>query len=348
MQRRFPRLCLALLLATVAVPVAAQSPAGTGSAWGPLQLLQREIAPGQKAKFSYQISPTFEGAFLDTIVFVARGRRAGPTLCLTALIHGDERNSFEIVRQSFAGTDAEQLAGTLIALPAVNSHGFRTGSRNMPDRRDLNRFFPGNPGGSNTSLVASIVFSTLREQCSALVDLHTGSFERANVPQVRVDLAHAQALDLARYFGATAVLGGTGPEGSLRREMMAAGIPTILYEAGLPLRFEPAEIARGVAGVRNVMLRLRMLTGQGSAPTPLEAVYSRSAWARVPVGSGGVYYPMRALGDPVRRGDIIAEIFEPFTDQRFEVASPHEGRIVGMAVPKVVFSGFALVHVAWR
>ncbi len=345
---RSPVRALLLCALLAAPPLAAQAPAAADPAWGSLELLQRQIAPGEKARFSYQLSPTFEGSFLDTVVFVARGRRAGPTLCITALIHGDERNSFEIVRETFAGLDASRLSGTLIALPAANSHGFRTGDRYMADRRDLNRAFPGSTTGSNTSLVAAIIFNALREQCSALVDLHTGYFERANVPQVRVDLANDRALDLARHFGAAVVLGGAGPRGSLRREMMEAGIPAILYEAGLPLRFEPAEIARGVQGLQNVMLRLGMREGQGTAPTPPEQVYSRSAWVRVPVGSGGVYYPALTPGDTVRRGDVIARIFEPFTDQRFDVPSPHAGRIVGMAVPQVVFSGYALVHVAWR
>lgn len=336
--------CVLVVPAWAAGAAAASPPA----AWGPLRLLEREIAPGQKRKFSYQLSRTFEGSFLDTAVFVARGGRSGPTLCLTALIHGDERNGFEIAREIFAGTDATTLAGTLLALPAANIHGFRTGSRYMPDRRDLNRAFPGSTGNSNTSLIASIIFATLREQCSALVDLHTGSFERANVPQVRVDLANPQALDLARQFGASVVLGGAGPTGSLRREMMDAGIPAIIYEAGLPLRFERDEIARGVQGVRNVMIRLGMVTGQPTAPTPPERIFSRSGWARVPVGNGGVFYPERALDEDIRKGEVIARIFDPFTDERHDVPSPLDGHIVGMAVPQVVFSGYALVHIARR
>ena len=225
----------------------AAAPAPSSStAWGPLQLLDREIPAGQKRKFRYQLTQTFEGSFLDTVVFVARGAKPGPTLCLTALIHGDERNGFEIVRESFARLDPARLSGTVIAVPAANANGFRTGSRYMPDRRDLNRAFPGKAGSDNTALIAGILYSTLSEHCDALIDLHTGSFDRANLPQVRVDLANAKALELARRFGATVVLGGAGPKGSLRREMMDAGIPSIIYKAGLPLRFEPMEIEHGV------------------------------------------------------------------------------------------------------
>ena len=167
-----------------AFSVSAAAPAADTPAWGPLQLLEREVPTGEKRKFTYLLNQTFEGSFLDTVVFAARGARPGPALCLTALIHGDERNGFEVVREVFAGIDATTLAGTLIALPAANAHGFRTGSRYMPDRRDLNRAFPGTTGTSNTALIAAIIFDLLQKHCDALVDLHTGSFDRANLPQV--------------------------------------------------------------------------------------------------------------------------------------------------------------------
>ncbi|GMW07811.1 MAG: succinylglutamate desuccinylase/aspartoacylase family protein [Gammaproteobacteria bacterium] len=326
---------------------AADPPAGNPAQdWGALRLLGREVAPGAKRKFSYQFAQTFEGAFLDTVVFAARGARPGPTLCLTALIHGDERNGFEVAREIVASTDAGALAGTLIALPAANIHGFRTGSRYMPDRRDLNRAFPGVEGSSNTALIASIIFSNLREHCDALIDLHTGSLERANLPQIRVDLAHGRAFDLARHFGAAVVIGGAGPRGSLRREMMEAGIPALVYEAGLPLRFEREEIARGVQGVRNVMIRLGMMAGEATAPTPDARIFSRSNWVRTPLGNSGIFYPRSVLDGTVRRGDVIAEVIDPFTDERFVITSPYEGHVVGIAVPQVVFSGYAILHVA--
>ena len=335
--------CLALGLQSRAAM--ATDPPGN-PAWGPLDLLGRMIHPGEKRKFSFQEAPTFEGSFLNTAIFAARGTRPGPTLCLTALIHGDERNGFEVARTAFGRTDATRLAGSLLAFPAINVNGFRTGSRYMPDRRDLNRAFPGNVNGSNTSLVAGIVFETVKAHCDALIDLHTGSFDRANLPQVRVDLANARALELARRFGAPVVMGGAGPKGSLRREVMDAGIPAIIYEAGLPLRFEPDEIAAGVQGVRNVMAHLGMIADRPTAPTPSTGVYASSRWLRVPVGQGGVFYADKRLGDVIAAGDVIAHIDDPFTDERHVVRASTAGTIVGMAVPQVVFSGYALIHVA--
>lgn len=341
MKSFFAAFMAALLLAGTAQ--AADAP---GITWSALELLQRTIPVGEKRKFSFQEVQTFEGSFLNTAIFAAHGVQPGPTLCLTALVHGDERNGFEVARTAFAGTDARQLSGTLIALPAINVNGFRTGSRYMPDRRDLNRSFPGNPRGSNTSLIAGIVFETIKTHCDALIDLHTGSFDRANLPQVRVDLGNPRALELAKRFGATVVMGGSGPDGSLRKETMDAGIPAIIYEAGLPLRFEPDEIARGVQGVRNVMIHLGMVTGKPSEPTPAARIFASSRWLRAPVGQGGVFYADKTLGAVINAGDIVAHIDDPFTDERHVVRATSGGTIVGMAVPQVVFSGYALIHVA--
>lgn len=314
--------------------------------WGALEILGRRIGPGERTKFAYFQSPNFEQSFMNTAVFVIRGARPGPTLCLTALIHGDERNGFEVARTVFERTDPARLSGSLIAIPAVNVGGFRNGSRYMADRRDLNREFPGSLDGSNSGLIAHRLHSLATRHCDAVIDLHTGSFERANLPQVRVDLRNPRALDLARAFGAPVVLGGEGPRGSFRRELMESGVLAILYEAGLPLRFEPVEIERGVEGVQNVMHRLGMRDRSASPPTPESRIYARSNWLRVPLGEGGIFYPVLALGDRIAPGDVLAHIDEPFLDERFTMRAAEAGTVIGMAVPQVVFSGYALVHVA--
>ena len=318
----------------------------SGGDWGALELLGRRIEPGERSKFAYYPSPNFEQSFMNTAVFVVRGARRGPTLCLSALIHGDERNGFEVARIAFEQTDPARLSGTLIAIPAVNVNGFRNGSRYMADRRDLNREFPGSTGGSNSGLIAHRLHFLATRYCDAVIDLHTGSFERANLPQVRVDLTNPRARDIARAFGAPVVLGGEGPRGSFRRELMESGVLAILYEAGLPLRFEPHEIERGVEGVQNVMHRLGMRDRSASPPTPESRVFARSEWLRVPMGEGGIFYPVLDLGDRIAPGDVLAHIDEPFLDKRFTMHATEAGTVIGMAVPQVVFSGYALVHVA--
>jgi len=322
---------------------AAACPAAVADDWGPVTIANREIAPGEERRFTLQGGRSFEAAFIDVAIFAARGVRSGPTLCVTSAIHGDEVNSVEIARRVFEGVDAKQLSGTLVVLPAVNSYGFRTKRRNMPDRRDLNRHFPGNLNGSVASIVANAVFTGVIKDCSYVVDLHTGSNFRANLPQIRVDASVPRALELAKWFGVGIIVSGLGPEGSLRREAMKLGIPAIIYEAGPPYVFLEDEITRGAEGVANVMAHLGMT---GSPWSGADAqMLGNSRWLRVPPGGGGIYLPTIRLGAAVERGQLLATVTDPVTDQVREIRASESGLVIGMALPQVVLSGFALIHV---
>ena len=315
--------------------------------WGPLELLGRTIPPGEESRFPFLPDRTFESSYLNMPVFVARGADPGPTLCLTAGVHGDELNGVEVARRAFAESDVATMRGTLIALPAINAEGVRTGNRYLSDRRDLNRAFPGRAGGSVASLIAHKVFSEVLHQCDALIDLHTASNNRANLPQIRADLSDEAIADLAVHFGIGIVIGGSGPSGSLRREAVEAGIPAIIYEAGEPYRFQQEEIERGAQGVQNVMAFLGM-TDRAEQEIPDTQVYERSTWIRVPIRQGGFFFPTANLGDVIEVGDSLGAVVDPLTDEEFEVVATRAGEIIGMSVPQPVLSGYALFHVAWH
>lgn len=328
--------------AAAALLLAAAAPGGAvAQAWGPLDLLGASIAPGERRELSFLSEPSFVGAFANTMVVAARGAKPGPTLCLTGGVHGDELNGFEIAYRSYTRIDPASLSGTLIAVPAVNAFGFRTGSRYLPDRRDLNRFFPGSAGGSIASRLAGVVFEQVIRRCDALIDLHTGSLQRTNQPQIRTDLGDARALALARSFGSGVVLHGRGPRGSLRRAALDAGIPAVIYEAGEPLRFEEEEIRGGVEGVANVMADLGM-TGV-RAPRRAGIVFRATRWVRAEQ-LGGVFLTDRKPGDRVAAGDRLGTVTDPITHQREEIRAPANGQIIGMAVPQVVLVGYGLFH----
>lgn len=331
--RRLLTILLASLLSTVT----------TAADWGSASVAGTEVAAGQTLRFTLAGERGFEAAFIDVAIFVARGVRPGPTLCITSAIHGDEVNSVEIARRAFAGVDSRQMAGMLVVLPAVNSYGFRTMGRNMPDRRDLNRAFPGNPNGSVASIVAAEVFGRVIKDCSYVIDLHTGSNLRTNMPQVRVDTGNAKAVELAYNFGIGIVVAGEGPEGSLRRAAVTAGIPAIIYEAGPPYIFVEPEIARGTQGVRNVMSYLGM-TDDPPNTLPAQRLAS-SRWLRVPKRQGGIYLPTVVVGDAVTAGQLVATVTDPITDQVHEIRADADGVVIGLALPQVVLSGSALIHV---
>jgi predicted deacylase len=312
-----------------------------------LQLLGREIAPGTTSKFPFIPDRSFEASYLNMPVFVARGMTPGPTLCLAAGIHGDELNGVEIVRRAFAKVDPQELRGTLIALPTINAEGVRTGNRYLSDRRDLNRAFPGSTGGSVAKLIAHAIFARVLSHCDALLDFHTASNQRANLPQIRADLTDPAIRNLAIHFGLGIVVSGSGPDGSLRRESAKAGIPAIIYEAGEPFRFQEDEIKRGVQGVENVMAYLEM-TELADQEIPAARIYERSRWIRTARDNGGFFFPTARLGDMVDAGDLLGHIVDPLTDASIEVISPLAGEIIGMAVPQPVLSGYALFHVAWH
>jgi predicted deacylase len=304
------------------------------------------IARGETARFFVDLAQTLGGErrALDTFVVVTRGVRPGPTLCLTAGIHGDELNGTEIAHRMYAETRAEALSGALIAVPAVNMAGLRAGSRYLPDRRDLNRGFPGNPNGSLAGRMAYRLFEGVIRHCDALIDLHTGSAQRTNLPQIRTDLESPAALELARSFGVGVVLAGAGPKGSLRRSVLDAGVPAVIYEAGGPGRFEEEEIELGVRGVRNVMAALGMIEGRAKAE-PGE-IYRKTTWVR----SGdaiGVFLTSRRPGDRVRKGEVLGRVTDPITEDEALIEAPRDGRIIGMAVPQLVLPGYALFHLGY-
>jgi predicted deacylase len=262
---------------------------------------------------------------------------------VTAGIHGDELNSVEIARRSFAGVDAQKLSGTFIVLPGINSTGLRTADRYLPDRRDLNRYFPGSPRGSVASILADVVFGLIKTHCTQLVDLHTASDFRDNYPQIRADLERPETFELARAFGVGVIIGGAGPRGSLRREAGKAGIAAIIYEAGPPYIFRENEIASGTQGVRNVLARLGMVESGGQSKP--SKVVRKSYWVRAPRSQGGLFFPSVALGDSVKAGQRLATITDPLTDEVYEIRAEADGTIVGMALPRIVLSGYGLFHI---
>jgi predicted deacylase len=180
--------------------------------------------------------------------------------------------------------------------------------------------------------------------CDALIDLHTGSASRTNLPQIRTDLSSPKALALARSFGVGVVLSGRGPSGSLRRAALDAGVPAVIYEAGEPLRFEEDEIGVGVTGVRNVMVGMGMISS--TAQRSRSEVYRKTSWVRA--GDGiGVFLTPRQPGDMVRKGEVLGRVTNPTDEETVEILAPRDGRIIGMAVPQLVLPGYGLFHLGF-
>jgi len=300
------------------------------------------VPSGTSQRLSWTATELFEGVPVATPVLVINGAQPGPTLCLTAAIHGDELNGIEMVRRVMHDISPDKLSGAIIGVPIVNVQGFRRGSRYLPDRRDLNRYFPGNSSGSAAARIAYSFFENVVAHCDALIDMHTGSFERANLPQIRADLRDPDVVTLAQGFGATVILHSTPGVGTLRYAATQAGIPTLTLEAGGPLQLELTEVKHGVKGIQSLIGSLGMLRKTRFWGKP-EPVYYRSTWVRAE--SGGILFSDVSLGATVRKGDLLGTITDPMNNAQVELHAPYTGRIIGMARNQVVMPGFAAFHV---
>jgi predicted deacylase len=298
--------------------------------------------PGERRRVFLRASESFAGDSVEIPVLAVRGERAGPVICMTAGVHGDELNGIEIVRQFFEHVSPKQLSGMLLGVPVANLHGFRRGSRYLPDRRDLNRYFPGHPNGSSASRIASALFEGVIRRCDALVDFHTGSFYRTNLPHLRANLANPRVLELAKAFGIGVVVHSEGMIGTLRRASTDAGIPAITYEAGEPKRLQGREIDRGVEGMRSMLRQMGVLDGKAPARRQ-QRLYYQSRWVRV--DDGGIFITHRELGERIRSGDVLGTVTDPVSNERTRLTAPVPGRILGMAVSQVVIPGFAAFHI---
>lgn len=310
-----------------------------------LTICGRSIEPRTRATIDLPVPQLYTHTPLMLKVRVVRGRRDGPRLFVCAAVHGDELNGVEIIRRLLRLPALKRLRGTLIAIPIVNVYGVLHQSRYLPDRRDLNRSFPGSGRGSLTAKVADRFMSDIVANCTHGIDLHTAANHRDNLPQIRGDLDDAETLELARSFGVPVLLNAATRDGSLRAAAAALGIRTLLYEAGEPLRFNEGAIRPGVKGIVNVMRKLGMLPPSRRRRAGTEPVVARSsAWVRAP--ESGMFRSAKPLGARVEKGEPIGKIADPFGEAEMIVTAEHSGLVIGRTQLPIVHQGDALFHVA--
>lgn len=311
----------------------------------PITVGGREIAPGTRATVNIPVARLYTHSEISLPIQIVHGRREGPCLFVSAAIHGDEICGVEIIRQLLERKGLSKLRGTLFAVPVVNVYGFLNHSRYLPDRRDLNRSFPGSETGSLTSRLARIFMTEVVERCTHGIDLHTGSNHRVNLPQIRARMNDEETARLAHAFGAPVILDANLRDGSLREAGVERGLPILLYEAGEALRYD-ADVTRiGLRGVTAVMREIGMLPAQKrSRPAARSVVAKASTWVRAPIS--GVLHGAVSAGKTVDSGEVLGMISDPFGHEKTEVQSPVRGIVVGRLKLPLVYQGDALFHVA--
>ncbi len=311
---------------------------------GHFRLGDLAVAPGRSGAGELPIARLVTGTRISLPVRVLHGRSDGPVVWISAAVHGDEIAGVEIIRRALGGIDARRLSGTIVAVPIVNVHGFLNGDRYLPDRRDLNRSFPGSPHGSLAGRIANLFMTEIAARCEVGIDLHTGSDHRTNLPHIRADLDDPETHDLAVAFGAPLVLHAKVRDGSMRAATTANGATMLLYEGGEAWRFDPRAIDVGAAGIERVLARLGMIGSVGSEPAPPPVECRSSAWVRA--RRSGIALLDVELGQTVDRGDSLA-VVRDWLGTRLSVAkAPRSGIVIGHTQHPLVNQGDALVHIA--
>lgn len=278
-------------------------------------------------------------------VQIIHGRKDGPVMFISAAVHGDEVLGVEIIRRVLRHKALRSIAGTLLAVPIVNAYGFINHNRYLPDRRDLNRSFPGSDQGSLASLLADIFMREIVLRSDIGIDLHTAALHRTNLPQIRISPGQPKLRELADAFAAPVIMVSSLREGSLRKTALDSDVDMLLFEGGEALRFDELTIRAGVFGILRVMKHLGMLSAKSIKPARTKPVYSHeSHWLRAP--KGGIFRAFRAAGDFVEQDQLIGIISDPFGDIDTEVCARHGGVIIGRTNLPAVNRGDALYHVA--
>ncbi len=311
------------------------------------------VDPGTRRLVDLPVSRLSNHTPVTLPVHVLHGFEPGPTMFLTAAVHGDELNGVEIIRRVLRTLAPGNIKGTLLCVPVVNAYGFIGRSRYLPDRRDLNRSFPGSADGSLAARLAHLLLKEVVTRSQIGVDLHTAATHRINLAQIRCDyIKRPHTRELARAFGTQVVLHAPERPGSLRRAAREAGVEVLVYEGGEGLRFDEFAIKAGVDGIAGLMLKIGMLelpdgievsARLGNRPEPLFA--NASKWVRAP--EAGVLRTTKRIGDAVSEGEIIGHVANPYEEADVEVRSPRRGIIVGRTTLPIVNMGDALFHIAW-
>ncbi len=303
-----------------------------------------EAPAGRLTQVELRVARLPTGMWMAVPVGVLHGTRPGPVIWVSAAIHGDELNGVPIIRHVLDRIDPKRLAGTLLAVPTVNVFGLVQESRYLPDRRDLNRCFPGSKRGSSAAQLAHLFMTEVVARSELGLDLHTGSGGRTNLPQIRCDLDEPETLRLALEFGAPVLLHSRLRDGSLRAAARDEGKTVLVYEAGEASRFDMEAIGMGVDGVTRVMKSLGMIEDEVTAPESASRVARKSGWVRA--RRSGFCEMTGRLGDEVAKGDAIALIFDALGRARSVTKARTSGILIGHVTSPIVNRGDAIAHIA--
>jgi predicted deacylase len=304
-----------------------------------------DVPPGSRAIIDLPVADLYTHTQMTMPVHVVNGKYEGPTVFITAALHGDELNGVEIIKRLLRRSGLTRMHGTILAIPIVNIFGFINQSRYLPDRRDLNRSFPGREQGSIAARLAHIVSTEIVDNADYGIDLHTGAVDRTNLPQIRANLRTPGVAELADAFGSPVVIDASLREGSLRAYAANKGVPVLVYEAGEALRFDELSIRAGVRGVLRVLRKLGMLAESKRPDQPVQPVRANTtSWVRAP--TSGIFRSSCRLGSRVKQNQVLGKVSDPFGEIEVEIPASVSGLVIGRSTSPLTHEGDALFHIA--
>jgi uncharacterized protein len=306
------------------------------------RLLGRNIGPGESHQVDLKVSETVTHQPARIPVTIVRGLEPGPVLYIVSALHGNEINGVAIVRKLLETLDGNLLRGTLVAVPVANRFGFDANDRYLPDRRDLNRHFPGEPRGNMAHRIAHQLFQKVVLASDCGIDLHTAADGNTNLCHIRGDADVAPVKELMRATGLPILVHGDGPRGSLRRAATEAKVPTVIFEAGEPGRFQRHVVDIGHHAVLRMLAHLGMTDASFRKPS-FQALIRKADWVRV--DHGGILDLRVEPGDLVTKGDRIGAIYDPYGRHVDHLEADRSGVVLGIATDPLANPGNAVVHI---
>ncbi len=303
-----------------------------------------DVELGTSRSLSMVISEGYSGTNVTIPVYVWRGITDGPTVAITAAVHGDEINGTGTIRHIIRERPFVLNSGTLVLVPVINMLGFERHSRYLPDRRDLNRSFPGSSSGSLASRMAKSIFDQVILRCDYCIDLHTAAVRRTNFPNIRADLSNEQLAGFARAFGGEVIIDSKGPKGSLRASACKAGCPTLILEAGEIWKVEPGIVEYAVRGITNCLQHLSMINCEPIKPA-FRIETKTTKWIRA--AQGGFLEFHVSPGDIVEKDQALATNTDLMGDEQNVIYSPRDAIILGMTTLPSVAPGDPICHLAY-
>jgi len=313
-----------------------------------LEILGESIKLGERREINFNVAKLHTTTSVEVPVIIERSKKPGPTVLITAGIHGDEVNGIEVVRQIIAKGINKPKIGTIISIPVINIFGFLHLNREFPDGRDLNRVFPGSAKGSLASRVAHKLINEIVPYADLILDYHTGSADRFNAPQIRIIEGEPALDELATIFGAPFVLYSKNLNKSFRNTCYKLGVPILLFEGGKSFSFDAIVTNSGVNGAKRILHHLGMLNSKFKASKPKKkcVFIKESKWLRA--NYSGMFKASVSINAKVKKSDIIGHITDPYGKFHHFIKAEYSGYIINVNEAPIVYQGDAVFHISTR